>query len=103
MPKLTLAIDIGPDKQKFEFPAEFVDAATAFIATQTKTNGENPPVIIPKYEDVHALIVSHVETLADALLELFPQKAAADAKAAKDAADATLKAEREKYRKSTKV
>lgn len=98
MPKMTLSIDIGLDKQKFEFPAEFVDAAGQFIAAQTSGN---PPVA--KYADVHSLIISHIETLADSLLDLYPQKAAITAKASLDAAQATLKSEREKYRKSTKV
>jgi len=98
MPKMTLSIDIGPDKQKFDFPAEFVDAATEFIATQTTGT---PPV--PKYVDVHALLVAHIETLADSLLDMYPQKAAVAAKTALETAQATLKSEREKYRKSTKV
>ncbi len=98
MPKMTLSIDIGPDKQKFDFPAEFVDAAGQFILDQTVGF---PPS--PKYVDVHALLVSHIETLADSLLDMYPQKAAVAAKTALDAAQATLKSEREKYHKSTKV
>lgn len=98
MPKLLLSVDIGTDKQKFEFPAEFVDAATAFIGTQTSGN---PPVA--KYTDVHSLVVSHIESLADSLLDLFPQKTAATAKAQIEAAQETLRIEREKFKKPTKV
>jgi len=99
MPKLTLLIDIGTDKQKFDFPAEFVDAATQFIATQT--DGGNPPV--GKYPDVHSLIVSHVESLADVLVRQFPQKIVATQKAIRDTADATIAAELVKQKKATKV
>lgn len=103
MPKLTISIDIGPDKQKFDFPTEFVDAATAFIATQTKTDGGNPPLQIPKYNDVHSLLISHIESLAETLLEMFPQKETAAAKAAKELAEATLREKKEEYRKAKKV
>lgn len=103
MPKLTLSIDIGTDKQKFDFPPEFVEAATAFIATQTKTDGGNPPLQIPKYADVHSLLVSHVESLAETLLEMFPQKEAAAAKTTKELAEATLREKKEEYRKAKKV
>jgi len=98
MPKLTLKIDIGVDTQKFEFPPEFVDAATQFIATQTQGT---PPV--PKYSDVHSLVVAHIESLAESVLTRFPQSAQATAKAAKETSDATEKARKAEYKKATKV
>lgn len=101
MPKLTLSIDIGASKQKFDLSPEFVEAAQQFIGTQTSFDAEGKPQ--PKYPDVHALIVSHVEALADNLLDQFPQRAAATAKSALDAAEVTIRAEKEKYRKATKV
>jgi len=98
MPKLNLKIDIGVDTQKFEFPAEFVDAATQFIATQITGT---PPVA--KYPDVHSLIVAHIESLGDAILERFPQSAQATAKAAKEADQLTQATKKNEYKKATKV
>lgn len=98
MPKATISIDIGTDKQKFELAPELVDAMTQFIPTQTTGN---PPV--PKYPDVHALLVSHIEALGDTLLDMFPQKAGATAQAALVTARQTLATEKGKYNKATKI
>lgn len=105
MPKLTLSIDIGPNKQKFDFPAEFVDAATQFIATQSvpQTQQDGSTINVPKYPDVQALLVSHIEALGDTLLDMFPQKAGATAQAALITAKQTIETEKGKYRKATKL